>query len=297
MTLFMILGGLLALGLVQGWRLAVPPRGDLAGSIRSWDTARARANRHLNRARPTGFTDRIARRIADELSKRGKDGQLRQDLAVTETTMESYLSRTVSLALLGLLGPIALFGLLDVAGLGLPVQIALVLGLVAAAGAVAATAHELRENAKARRKEMRRALSIYLDLVAMSLQAGRAHAEAVPAGSQIGTGWAFEWLQEATVEAPRWDGITAWAALGRLGRRIGMSELTELEGTLTLAQDDGAKVTQSLIAKAKTLRDARVSDAEADAEKNTESMRFTLIVMAFALVVYEFYPAISRLFS
>ena len=298
MTLFMLLAGVLAWGLVHAWRLAVPPRADLVARVGRWDAARARANRLQDTMPPVSLLDRLARRLADVVTRRGRDlTNLNQDLAVTEATLEAYLSRTLILAGLGFLAPVALFGLISVVGLGVPVGVGMLLGAGLAATMVVATNRELREQAGGRRAELRRALSVYLDLVAMSLEAGRAHAEALPAAAQIGTGWAFTWLQDATVEAPRWDGITAWAALGRLGERVGMSELVELEGTLTLAQDDGAKVKASLIARAQTLRAQRVADAEAAADKSTESMRFAVIVMAFAFITYEFYPAVSRLFA
>lgn len=298
MTIFVLLGAALALGLVHAWRLAVPPRADLAAGVGRWDAARARANRLQDTRPPVSVIDRLARRLADELTRRGRDlTTLNQDLTITETSLEAHLSKTLTLVGLGFLAPIALFGVISVAGLGGSVRFGGLIGIVLAGVMVVMVRRELREQAAERRTELRRCLSIYLDLVAMSLEAGRAHAEALPAAAQIGTGWAFTLLQDAAVEAPRWDGITAWAALGRLGERIGMNELVELDGTLTLAQDDGAKVKASLIARAATLRAQRVADAEARANSDTDSMRFALIMMAFAFITYEFYPAVARLFA
>jgi len=155
---------------------------------------------------------------------------------------------------------------------------------------------ELHDTARKRRGEFRRTLSIYLDLVAMSMQAGRGHAEALPAAAAIGTGWAFTDLQDA-IEGARFSGVTAWAALGQLGVRHGLAELTDLEGALRLANDDGAKVKATLVARAGTLRSQRVADAEADANRATESMKFALIVMVFVFLTYELYPSIARLFA
>lgn len=298
MTWFLVLAALLALALLHGFRLALPPRTDLAAGVTRWDAAQTRANRRTELARPVGLRRRAARRLAEELTSRGHEmRRLHQDLAVTETSLEAYLSRTLSLAAAGLVAPIAIYALVSTIGVGLPLEVGIALGIAVAALAVVLTHRELAETAERRRAELRRALSIYLDLVAMSLEAGRAHAEALPAAAQIGSGWAFTWLQDATVEAPRWQGITAWAALGRLGERVGLSELVDLEGTLSLAQDDGAKVKASLVARAQTLRAERGAEAEAEANKSTESMKFALIVMAFAFIAYEFYPAVARLFS
>ena len=89
----------------------------------------------------------------------------------------------------------------------------------------------------------------------------------------------------------------AWHALGQLGDRFGIRELTDLDAALTLANDDGAKVRATLVARAETLRAERIADAEAAAAQATESMRFALIVMVFAFLTYELYPSVARLFA
>ena len=130
----------------------------------------------------------------------------------------------------------------------------------------------------------------------MSMQAGRGHAEALPASAAIGTGWAFTQLQDA-IDGARFSGTTPWHALGQLGDRFGIRELTDLDAALTLANDDGAKVRTTLVARAETLRSERIADAEAAAAQATESMRFALIVMVFAFLAYELYPSVARLFA
>lgn len=298
MTGFLMLAGLLAVGLVQAWRLAVPARCDLAVGVSRWDSARDRANRRLDTAPPDTIFDKLATRLIEGLHRSGRDlTQMKQDLDITDTTIESHLSKALTLAVGGiLLGVIATvwFRLL---GLNFPPLAGLVGGMVLAAVMVFLTVRDLHEKAQLRRAEMRRALSILLDLVAMSLEAGKDHSEALPAAAQVGSGCAFTRLQDACVNAPRWEGITAWAALGRLGQRIGMSELTDLDGVLTLAQNDGSRIKKTLIARAATLRDARIADAEAEANTATKSMELTLYFMGFAFLAYDFYPPVSRLFA
>jgi tight adherence protein C len=300
---FMIAAGLLAVAVVHAYRLAVPPRADLAGAVRRWDNARARATRiqriGTNPGGDGGRTllGRISGRLADQIVRRGRDTPgLSRDLAVTGTGLEDHLARTSALAAVGFAGPIAILVLLDSLGLGLPLVAGPVAGLVLAAAMLVVTLRELRENATKRRAEFRRSLSVYLDLVAMSLQAGRGHAEALPASAAIGSGWAFTHLQDA-IDGARFSGVTAWHALGQLGDRFGVRELTDLDAALALASEDGAKVRATLIARAETLRAQRIADAEAAATQATESMRFALIVMVFAFLTYELYPSVARLFA
>jgi Flp pilus assembly protein TadB len=295
----MLAAGLFAVAVVHVYRMLLPPRGSLVSAVASWDRSRARSTRiqRIGLVRGDSARSRLVGWIADQIARRdGGIGSLTQDLSATGETLEHYLTRTVTLAAIGLVGPAAILTALNAAGLGLPYVFGPVLGLVLTVGMVLVVRQELADLARRRRVEFRRTLSIYLDLVAMSLQAGRGHAEALPASATIGTGWAFAQLQDA-IEGARFAGITAWEALGQLGERIGMRELTDLEAALRLASDDGAKVRATLIARAQTLRAERIADAEASAARATESMKFALIVMVFVFLSYELYPSVARLFA
>jgi len=299
MTLFVIAVLAFGLGSVQLKRLAIPPRADLVAGVASWDAARARATRQATSTHvPNTLFERLASRLVDELDRRGRDlTRVRQDLAITDTTIEVQLTKLLLLVLVGLVAPpVLLTVLFAIGGRPVPLGVGFLLGIALAAGMVVATSQELATAAAKRRAELRRALSIYLDLVAMSLEAGRGHSEALPAAASIGTGWTFTRLQDAIYGA-RYSGITAWRAFGELGQELGMPELTDLEAALTLAADDGAKVRATLVARAATLRAARVADAQAAGNKATESMRFTLIVMVFGFLAYEMYPPVVRLFT
>jgi Flp pilus assembly protein TadB len=299
MIAFMVAAGLVAAAILHAYRLAVPPRTDLVSTVNHWDESRARAARiHRIGATPSGNVGaRLRSWLVDQILHRARNlTSLTQDLAITGHTLEDHLSKTLTLTLAGFSGPIAILIVLNALGLGLALAFGPIAGIALAAAMLILVQTELHENAQKRRAEFRRALSIYLDLVAMSMQAGRGHAEALPASAAIGSGWAFTHLQDA-IEGARFSGVTAWHALGELGARFGLRELTDLDAALRLANDDGAKVRATLVARAETLRAERIADAEAAAEQATESMKFALIVMVFAFLSYELYPSVARLFA
>ena len=299
MTAFMIAVGLVAVAALHAYRLAVPARADMVSAVRRWDSSRTRATRlqRFGTRRATTFGSRLQGWLADQLMRRVRDVRsLTQDLAVTGSTVEGYVGRTTALVVTGFVGPVVILAVFNAVGLGLPVVLGAGAGIVLAAAMLLLTRQELTDKATKRRAEFRRTLSIYLDLVAMSMQAGRGHAEALPASAGIGTGWAFTHLQDA-IDGARFSGTTPWHALGQLGDRLGIRELTDLDAALTLANDDGAKIRMTLVARAETLRSERVADAEAAAAQATESMRFALIVMVFAFLTYELYPSVARLFA
>jgi tight adherence protein C len=296
---FMIAAGLVAVAVLHAYRLAVPPRSDLVGAVHRWDSSRARSTRiqRIGATDDTTMSRRLRGRLVDLVLRHGRDTPgLTRDLAVTGTNLEEHLAKTLTLSVIGFLGPIAILFFFDGIGLRLPVVFGPVAGLALAAAMIVVTRQELQEQAKKRRAEFRRSLSVYLDLVAMSMQAGRGHAEALPASAAIGSSWAFTHLQDA-IDGARFSGTTAWHAVGQLGERFGIRELTDLDAALTLANEDGAKVRATLVARAETLRAERIADAEAAAAQATESMRFALIVMVFAFLSYELYPSVARLFA
>ena len=300
MILFAIAVGFVAAGLVVAYRLAVPPRSDLVAAVGRWDAARARASRiqRIGTSEPTGLLQRLSARLADEVTARGRDlTRLRQDLEIAGTTLEAHLTRVLGLTLTGFLGPLVIVGVVFPAiGVGAPALMGPFAGAGLGAAMVVVAQRELRDNAKTRRAEFRHSLSIYLDLVAMSMQAGRGHAEALPASAAIGSGWTFTLLRDA-IDGARFAGLTSWSALGQLGERIGMPELIDLDASLRIAHEDGAKVKATLVARAGTLRAQRIADAEAEADQATESMKFALIAMVFAFLTYELYPSVVRLFA
>ena len=300
MIAFVLAVGAVAAGVVLAYRLAIPPRTDLVIAVGRWDAARARATRvqRIGGTAPTTPVQRLATRLADHLTARGRDlTKVRHDLEIVGTTLEAYLTRMLGLGLAGLLGPTVIVdALFPALGVHLPAVFGLVAGAALGTTMALAVHRELRDNAAARRAEFGRTLSTFLDLVAMSMQAGRGHAEALPASAAIGTGWTFTLLRDA-IDGARFSGITPWAALGQLGERIGVPELTDLDAALQIAHEDGAKVKATLLARAGTLRAKRVADAEAEANQATESMKFALIVMVFAFLTYELYPSVVRLFA
>ena len=299
MIAFMTAAALVAVSLLHAYRLAVPPRSDLASAVRRWDTSRTRATRvqRIGAPRATTLGGRVQTWITEQVLRRSRDIKgFTQDLAVSGSTVEQYVAKSTALVIVGFLGPLVIVGFFNALGLGLPVLLAPAGGVALAVAMVVVTRQELTETAKERRAEFRRTLSIYLDLVAMSMQAGRGHAEALPASAAIGTGWAFTHLQDA-IDGARFSGTTPWRALGDLGERCGIRELADLDAALSLANDDGAKVRATLVARAQSLRSERIADAEASAAAATESMRFALIVMVFAFLTYELYPSVARLFA
>ena len=296
MTAVIVLGALLALGLLQLRWLAFPPTPDLAAEIDQWRRGRELATLRAGAPVPVSPLGRLSRWVAETLGSYRPEflDTLAPDLAITQRDLQSWLTKVTGLVLVFGLGPTVLMLARRPGGDDVSVQWAPVVGLVLAAAAVLLSIKDLREEATRVREEYTRALSIYLDLVAMSMEAGQGHAQALPAAAQIGTGRVFTEIRTAIELAPS-RGITAWEALGQLGERYRIAELLSLRSSIELAQDDGARVKASLIARADTMRSSRLAAAVERANNATQSMRQLTLVAAMLAAVYICGPYILAL--
>jgi Flp pilus assembly protein TadB len=298
MTTGVLLGAGLGAALCLLIYALVPPRPQLAAVVGRWERQRARRAADTAAATGTaGWRDGVGRRMVAELARRGITlGRLRADLALADRTLEAHLVRKTGYALLGLLLPSTFSAVLLAGGITPPLVLPAAGGLVLAVVFFWLPDLPVARRAEQRRHELRRALSCYLDLVAMSLAGGRGIPEALPTAARIGTGWAFELLQD-TLEHAKYVGATPWAALAELGERTGMGELVDLGGALLLVADDGAKVRSSLTARASTQRRRQLAEAAGEAEKADQSIQMAQVVLTVGFVLFLGYPAVVNVLA
>jgi tight adherence protein C len=300
-TAVIVLGVLLALGLLQLRWLVFPPTPDLVAEIEQWRRGRALATRRAGSPEPVSPMGRLTRWVSETLDtyRPGFLTGLAPDLALTRRDLQTWLGRVTGLALVFGLGPAVLMLARRLGGDDVSLQWAPVVGLGLAVAAVVLSVKDLRSEASRLREQFTWGLSIYLDLVAMSMEAGQGHAQALPAAAQMGTaragaGRVFTEIRTAIELAPS-KGITAWEALGQLGRRYQIPELVSLRSSMELAQDDGARVKASLIARADTMRTARLAATVERANNATESMRQLTMLAAMLAAIYIAAPYILAL--
>ena len=181
MIAFMLASGILAAALLHAYRLAVPPRTDLVTAVGRWDTPAREPPGSSASAQHARFSDRPVwgRWLAEQLTPH--PGPDRSEPGPRHHRNHAGgPPQPVLTSVLGLFGPIAILSSLNAAGAGVARAHRTAAGPGAQPAMVGLGHRELRETAAKRRAEFRRALSIYLDLVAMSMQAGRGHAKRSP---------------------------------------------------------------------------------------------------------------------
>lgn len=271
----------------------VPPRPALATQIARWEQSRPRSNASTTAVGGGGeWQHRAGGWLAARATRYGWSlGKLRADLELTGSSLEAHLVRKCLYGLGGLLLPAVTTLLVMTAGVRPPVSVPAVAGLALGAVLFWLPDVSVAQAAAQRRRDLRRALSCYLDLVSMSLAGGRGIPEALPTAARIGNSWGFELLRD-TIDRARLVGDTPWAALADLGERTGMQELQDLGGALLLVADDGAKVRASLTARASTQRRRQLAEAEGAATRADQSIQMAQVVLAAGFFLFLGYPAV-----
>jgi tight adherence protein C len=277
------------------WRLAAPRPSALVEL--------GRFDAHHNRFRvgalngstsgKRGWQVRTGAWVAAALDRHGIGlTRLRQDLALTGYSLEWAMGRKVlaGVAGFGLVAGTAL-GVQLTSGLTLPAGVPVVLALATGIGFSFLTDLEAYRQAERRRREFRRALGTYLDLVALEMAGSAAPTEALPNAARVGTGWPMALLRDTLWRATL-SGSDQWQALTDLGERIGVGELRDLGSLVRLVGRDGARVRATLTARAATMRRRELAEAEGLAGQKEQSMRLAQVLIGFGFITFISYPAI-----
>jgi tight adherence protein C len=288
-------GALAGAGLFLFLLALLPRRASLARQVATFDRPHLPPLRAGDGQRGGRVRWRLGRALAAFCAEQGWEfPSLRANLSIAGRSFENFLATKLLLGLFGLLlGPLllALFGL---AGVRIPVVIPVWLGLAVGGAFFFLPDLEVKQQADARRRDFRHAIGAFLDLVSMNLSGGRGVPEALMAASEIGSGWALWRLRDALANA-RITGQTPWQALGALGEEVRVDELRDLAAALGLVADDGAKVRESLTARAASLRRRELADLEGQAGEKSQSMLVAQMLLCAGFLIFLTYPVVGVL--
>jgi Flp pilus assembly protein TadB len=304
-------GAVFGLGLYALIRALVPSHRGPVSTVARIDALRMRggagpgyvpnpsrlADQGKKNSRYDDLQERIGERVADVYLQRGWElRSLRADLALLDRSFENFLATKVVLSAAGLFFGPFIFTAAAVIGFGFSPIVPVWLALACAAGFFFLPDLEVRRDAKEKRRDFRRVVGAYLDLVAMSLAGGRGLPEALKSAAEVSDGWALRRIQTALSDA-RITGLTQWQALGRLGDEVGVEELKDLSVSLALVADDGAKVRASLSARSETMRHRELAEIEGGAGEKSQSMLIAQLLLCMGFLIFLIFPAGMRVFD
>ncbi|GHE12153.1 type II secretion system F family protein [Streptomyces alanosinicus] len=305
LTLPIVVGVVFGLGVYALIRAVTPTRRSAVAQVARIDALRARGTAYESARRtkdaPRGrfgaLRARTGARVSEFYLQQGwEQRSLRADLAVLERSWENFLATKMLLAVTGLFFGPFLFAVVWTMGFGSSPVIPVWLALLCAALFFFLPDLEVRRDAADKRRDLRRVIGAYLDLVSMSLAGGRGLPEALMAAAEISDGWANQRIRNALADA-RITGHSQWHALGMLGEALGVEELKDLSASLALVQDDGAKVRESLASRAETMRHRELAEIEGSAGEKSQSMLVAQLLLCAGFLVFLIYPAAMRVFQ
>ncbi|GAB3962017.1 type II secretion system F family protein [Actinoallomurus acanthiterrae] len=303
MTTALLAGAFFGLGGYLLFRALFPPRPGLAARLAAFDAARRRDEKKPERSasgdsrRFAGPRAQVGRSLAAFYEARGwQQRSARADLALLDRSFEAFLATKFLLSAAAIVFIPILVGYFALLGMQVAVAVPVWVGLLFALVFFLLPDLKLRQEAAARRRDFRHAVSAFLDLVAMNLAGGRGVPEALMTAANVGDGWAMRRIRDALSNA-RITGITPWQALGRLGEEVSVDELRDLSAALALVADDGAKVRQSLAARAASMRSRELSDIEGKAGEQSQSMLVAQLLLCAGFLIFLAYPAVMRVIA
>jgi Flp pilus assembly protein TadB len=214
-----------------------------------------------------------------------------RDLAVVGRTRSQYATDVSTAAVVAAASIPVAAAAASLVGIGIPVVVPVAGFLAIGLAGAAIPVIRLRSKADDGRRHFRRALSCWLDLVALAQAGGMGLESALQAASSIAGDPVFGRLQR-TIEVSRHSGRTPWDGLARLGDELGISDLEELGASLALAGTEGARIRSSLSAKSTSLRGRELAESEAEANSVTERLFLPSVVLMLGFLLFIGYPAV-----
>lgn len=218
-----------------------------------------------------------------------------QDLDLIGQTRAWFWGQKVSCALLGLVFPPLVAGMMAALGVTLPFVIPVLVSVGAAAWFWFLPDLDVKARAGRARREFAAMAVLYLRLVAIRRLGGRGVVESLESAAQVSDSWMFARIREELALA-KMSGVTPWDALDRLGRSLRVPELSEIADITRLSQA-GAGVSEQLMARAASMRDRLMSKEHTEAVKATTSLTLPTVVLVWLFMATLIYPMIVTLMA
>ena len=214
------------------------------------------------------------------------------DLAVTGTAAETVAVKAAGYAVaMGVMAPLLAVAA-GTAHVHVGFEVPLLGVLVLGAGGVTLPFLDLHTAAERRRRHFCHSLATYASLVSMAMAGSMGWASALEAAASVSTtDWAMDEIGQSllwsqTYHRPPWEG------LDRLASRFGLPDLADLARSMAQA-GEGARIRDTLAAKATTLRLAESTALEHDAQAVTQKMLLPGVLLMVGYATLIFYPALA----
>ncbi len=227
------------------------------------------------------------RRLPLSLLVRGAPSRADLDL-IGKTATDHYGAKALGAG--SMLVAVPFLGLcVGLLNLGLPVAAPFGAAVLLALGAWFLPDLDARSKAKRARQEFSRAVSTYLELLAIERVSGAGATQATFAAAQVAQSWPFRRIA-AALERSRWEGQAPWVALRELGEEVEVDALGEVASIVELAGTQGSAIHDQLQSKAAAMRDAQLDVEQQIAHDATVRMTVPGTMTVFVYFLMLIFP-------
>jgi len=246
---------------------------------------------------PTGVDPYVPRsKLISPLAERLRRVIPATDLRLLGRTPEEFVTSLIVTGLIGLLLPTVLIGLFSLIGRSFGIGVPVMAALGCAAMLISVVYRDVGRKAVAARRECRRAICTFIDLVALQRAAGRGTEESLTRAASKGSGWVFARVRQQLLRAEL-EVTAPWDGLKRLSADLGVPELGDLGDIMQAAGVTGAQVYRTLRARARSLRAQIRTDELARAELRTSQLEIPGALLLIVLMLLALYPFAARLLA
>jgi tight adherence protein C len=287
----------LGVGLLAFRRAGRTPRLSLPALMDAMNNVAPDGAEQTLRATPPWRLDQsLGRLLASQIQRRDLRGTISGIVAGSGRTLGALCSEITLGATVGTSIPILAWLVASAGGtqvsILVPICGAVLLGVCGATMPIVALA---RQNTK-RRREERRVIGSFLDLVVLCLAGGMGVESALYAAAQVGQNDVSRRIAR-TLELARDSAASPWGALALLGEEMSLTELQEIAVAVGLAGTEGAQIRATLVAKAASVRQHELADAEAHANAATQRLFLPGVLLLLGFLLFIGFPAVERITS
>lgn len=292
LTIALVAGGLVGLGLAMLlWRL-VPAQPDL-GAVLDNLAPEASLARPAEIPTASDAQDRLGLWVMRTLPVSNVWSTPTRELALLRRTPHRFYGEKALYFLIGLLFPAVASLLFYLFGVRPPIGIPVMASLLLGAGLSFLPDYNVCSDAAKAREEFTRALTAYVDLVALERITGAGPRQAMTSAADVGDSWVFKRIAEE-LSRSRFNGVPPWDSLTTLSEDLGLPDLAEVSDIMRLSGEDGAAVYQMLRARAASMRAATTNAELAKANAAGERMSVPVSALALIFLLILATPAILR---
>lgn len=203
----------------------------------------------------------------------------------------AYYFRKFVLAMLGLVAPVILAGILSISS-GQVVVYPAILCPVLAVALWFVTDFQLRAEAGRRRREFTRFVTVYLELVAVALLGNSTPDAALSAAANVSDSWVFARIRREYRIADT-TRSSKWQALERLGDTVGVAALGEMARVMRMS-DAQVSVREQLRAAGDKLRNEVITDDATQAARVSNQMQLPIMLTIIPVLALVLIPTVLQ---